>query len=404
MIGSTTLRLVAWREMRERAGSRAFRLSTLFLLVVTLGGSAIAPLGDMLVDSDTGKHLTIVEPSPPGLQYALAQAAERRRIRLTVSAVRDERVARQALVDGSTDAVLLRGDALFFRTGRDESIVAMVSEAATAVRLAAALQDLGLPAAQAEALIQSSSISVGELPRTGRLDGGRLAVSFAVVLLLFAIIMTYGQWVLLGTIQEKSSRVVEVILSAVTARQLLIGKVLGILSLGLAQMAVLALVSGTLAAIMGTIEVPRFTLVSLAVIGVWFPLGLLFYGFAFAAAGALVSRQEDAHNVTLPITLLLVGAYLLSLVVIVGNPDSTAATAISLFPVSAPIAMPARLAVGDVAVWEFVAAIALMLIASWTMINVAARLYTGGILGFGVQVRLADAWRGARGIGQHTGR
>ena len=129
---------------------------------------------------------------------------------------------------------------------------------------------------------------------------------------------------------------------------------------------------------------------------VYVVLGLLLYSFLFAAAGAAVSRQEDAQAVAMPLTLILMAVYLLSLTVVVGNADSGFARVLAIVPFSAPLAVPPRIAVSDPPLWEIAFSIALLLITIPAVINLAGRIYAGAILRTGPRIGLRDAWRSSR--------
>ncbi len=125
----------------------------------------------------------------------------------------------------------------------------------------------------------------------------------------------------------------------------------------------------------------------------WFILGYAFYATAYAAAGSLVSRQEEAQNVAFPLTIVLTAAYLIAAVSIGG--DNAVLRVTSLLPPFAPMTMPLRIAGGDASVVDISVSILLMVGAVYVLIRVAGRVYSGGLLRTGGKVRLRDAWRSA---------
>jgi ABC-2 type transport system permease protein len=131
-----------------------------------------------------------------------------------------------------------------------------------------------------------------------------------------------------------------------------------------------------------------------AVLGglLWFVLGFVFYALIYAAAGSLVSRQEDVAAVIWPIGFLIIGSYF-AFFWVVANPDNPIGAALSVLPPFAPVLMAARIATGDAQAWQVVLAVVLMLAAIVGMNALAARIYSNSVLRIGLRVRLADAWR-----------
>ena len=194
---------------------------------------------------------------------------------------------------------------------------------------------------------------------------------------LFFGISVFGQMVLTGVLEEKASRVVEVLLARIPARALLAGKIAGIGLLGLAQIGVTALAALVAVAAVHSIDVPAVRGPVLAWALAWFVLGYALYATVYGALGSLGSRAEDAQAVAGPVMVVMTVAYFASFVTI-GQPDSTAARAISYFPLTAPMAMPGRIAMGATAWWEPVFAAALTLAAIAGLVRAGrARLHQG---------------------------
>jgi ABC-2 type transport system permease protein len=202
--------------------------------------------------------------------------------------------------------------------------------------------------------------------------------------------------VLLGVLEEKSNRVAEVVLSRVRPIELLAGKVIGIGLLGLAQLLVLAAAAAALVSMIDLADLPNLSEVGLSVIlGVvgWYVLGYAFYAVLYAAAGSLVSRQEDVQGVAWIPMILLVPAYLLAFVAS-QTPDLPIIKIGSMLPALAPLVMPTRYAAGDVALWEVGLAILVTVASTYLVILFAARVYRGGILRTR-RTKLRDAYRRA---------
>jgi ABC-2 type transport system permease protein len=208
------------------------------------------------------------------------------------------------------------------------------------------------------------------------------------LLTLFVVLAFFGQAVAQGVTEEKSSRVVELLLTTLSPRRLLAGKILGIGLLGLALLLVpggAALAAGQLA---GGAGLPSAAPEAIALILLWFILGYVFYSVAFAVVGALVSRQEDLNTAMLPVNAVLIGAFYLAIIVVNTNPNGTIARIAAFLPPFSPMVVPARMVLGDMNGAELAAAIALEVIGTGAMILLAARAYERAILRIGAPVKL----------------
>jgi ABC-2 type transport system permease protein len=201
--------------------------------------------------------------------------------------------------------------------------------------------------------------------------------------------------VITGVVEEKSNRVVELILSAVRARHLLAGKVIGIGLLGLGQLVLVAGLAALLLAF-GVFDVPAALGGDVALVIPWFVLGFALYAVAYAAAGALASRQQNAESAGQPVTYTLLAVYFAGYAALGTDPEGPFAVALTLFPVSAPLVVPARSALVGVPLWQHLAAVALVLAAIWLLVRLAGRVYAHGLLHGGARLDVRSAWRLAR--------
>jgi ABC-2 type transport system permease protein len=197
----------------------------------------------------------------------------------------------------------------------------------------------------------------------------------------------------MGIAGEKASRVIEVILSAVTRNEILTGKVAGLGLLSLAQFGLLAIV-GLIAASAAGVDLPSGGAEAIVLAVVFSLLGFLLYACAYAVTGSLVSRQEDLQSSSMPLTLILVAAYILTQSALAA-PHGALLTALSLIPVTAPIAMPARVAPVDVPLWEIVLAGVLTLVTALLVLRLAAAIYRATVLRMGQRIPLREALREA---------
>jgi ABC-2 type transport system permease protein len=217
-------------------------------------------------------------------------------------------------------------------------------------------------------------------------------VAYAGSLLLLMSLAFYGQWVIGGVVEEKNNRVVELVLSAVRPRHLLAGKVIGIGSLGFAQIALIAgLATALLAA--GVFDAPAELGGDMALVIPWFLLGFALYAVAYAAAGAIASSQQNAETAGQPVTYMLLAAYFAGYVVLSADPEGPLASLLTIFPLTAPLVLPARSALVGVPIREHAVALVLVVGSIFTLVRVAGRIYGFGLLHGGAGLGLRGAWR-----------
>jgi ABC-2 type transport system permease protein len=253
------------------------------------------------------------------------------------------------------------------------------------------LRAAGVESSQVPQIISAPPVTVRGLILPSSDSKARKAIVALGAIMLYLGLAAYGGWVTSGVLEEKSSRVAEVILSAVRSRDLLAGKMIGIGLLGLGQFAAVAL-AGTMAAISVGRHLPSSTPEGIGLIVMWFLLGYAFYCSAFAVAGAASSRQEDAPTVAGPLTLLILLGYFVSLGIQL-HPDSLLARIAPFVPPLAPLAMPARMLLGHPQPWELPASVAIVLMATCGLVRLAGRAYSGNVLRFDRRVTLREVLR-----------
>jgi ABC-2 type transport system permease protein len=193
--------------------------------------------------------------------------------------------------------------------------------------------------------------------------------------------------------EEKSSRVIELLLTSLAPRRLLAGKVLGVGTLGVAQLVAICAAGLITARIAGGEGLPPSAPETIALIVAWFVLGFAFYAVVYAALGALVSRQEDLEATTAPVNLLLIAAYFGANAAI-ANPDGTWAQVAAFLPPLAPMVVPARVVLGDMGALGLVAAVAVEVLATVALVRIAAGIYERSILRIGAPISLRSALGG----------
>jgi ABC-2 type transport system permease protein len=379
MSGRHAITLVATREIRERLRSKAFIASTL-LIVALLAVSAVI---GRLFDPQQTFDYAVTAPAPAGLATALQGAAEpfddaKVKLRTVDSAA----AGRRLLENGDVGALLLLPtDRLVFRKNVDVQVAAVADTAIRAVR-----NELPPEPELTTATLHAPDDEPGD---------AALLVAYAGSLLLFMSLAFYGQWVISGVVEEKNNRVVEVILSAVRPRDLLAGKVIGIGSLGLAQ---LVLVVGFAVGLLvgGVFDAPASLGADVALVVPWFVLGFALYAVAYAVAGALASNQQNAETAAQPVTYALLTVYFGSYIVLAADPEGPLASLLTVFPLTAPLVLPARSALVGVPLWQHGLAILLVVAAIVALVRFAGRVYALGLLHGGSGLGLRSAWRIAR--------
>jgi ABC-2 type transport system permease protein len=383
-------RLVARRDFWVRLRERSFLISTLLNIAV------ISVLVLVRAANATG---------PPTYQLGVVGDAKVRAVAQEAVALGDEggvdvRLvtleadgdARQALEDGSVDAVLSQGRLVGWETIPDV-LRALVQTSAHDALVRETLEAHDASSVEESAATDPHPLEEGVLHQAPPDRSQNAAIAFVGVLLLYGQLFGYGLWVATGVIEEKASRVVEMLLSAIRPRQLLAGKIVGIGTLGLCQLAVIAGFAIALAAITGGLPDRMSAAVWAALIDIgWFVLGFAFYASLFAAAGSLVSRMEELQNVIVPINLTILVSFFIS-VGALQAPNSRIAVIASILPVSSALAMPVRIVLGAATVPQIVLALILLIGSTIVLVPVGARLYEGAVLRTGGRVKLRDAWR-----------
>lgn len=390
---SRRVRLVARREAVERARSRAFKISTAVLLVMGPVMVVLSQIVPGLIEDDP-IQIAFVGNNPAGTVSALAETAAVIDLEYELRDVDSSEEAEEMLDEGEIDAVLVDGERLIFRDESKSEIVFALNEAIRAANLPAQIEALGLTPEDVAPLISPVQLDVRLLDPPDEDESLHPVVALLVIVAMFGAIVLYGQWVLLGVIEEKTSRVAEVLFGAVRPTELMIGKVAGNLFLAMAQMGMGALTGVIALALIGSsVDIPNLAFAGAAVALVAAVMGVVLYAFAYAAAGATVSRPEDATSAAMPIMVVLMLGYVGSAVIVIGKPDSVIAVILSLAPPWSPIAMPARVALGSPAWWEVAIAFGLLAVTIVGMARLAGRIYTGAILQTGPRISLLRAFR-----------
>lgn len=349
--------LVAEREIGSKLRSKAFIISTAILFAIALAGILFAGFASKDVSGTPVAAVGAVATELEGVAG------------LEITPVAD-RAAAEALVEsGEVDA-------------------AVVADASSPVGYII-IADTNVPTSLILTLAQVPPV---ELLNPAQTDAGLrylVAIGFGIVFLMAASL--FGGTIAQSVVEEKQTRVVEILISAIPARSLLAGKVIGNTVLAMGQILGLAAI-----AIIGlTVTGQTALLQGLGAPIVWFAVFFLF-GFIllaslFAAAAAMVSRQEDIGSTTTPLTMLVMAPYML---VILFNDNPLVMSIMSYVPFSAPVGMPMRLFLGEAQWWEPLLSLVILLITCVAAIWVGAKIYENSLLRMGARVKLGEALRG----------
>ena len=379
--------IVARREFVERARDRGFQVSTAITLLLLVGVIVVSAA----FNRPTSFDLVVVGAGSEVLGGEVRVAADALGFEVKVLALPDRAEAERAVDAGDADAALVNGDAIVVRDEPPEQLVGLIQAVSLRERSRQALVAAGLSDDQVDAALLQRPLPVEALEPVDARRSESATVAFVGVLLLYGQLFAYGYWVAAGVVEEKSSRVVEVLLATLRPSHLLRGKILGIGLLGLLQLLLIGLVALFVSNAVGSLEFPSGAIATMGVVLVWFVLGFFFYAGLFAVAGSIVTRQEDLQTTMTPLTILIIASFIIGLSA-TGDPDSTLAVVASLLPFSSPLVMPTRIVLGDAATWEVVASLAISVVSTAALIPIATKVYSRALLRPG-RVRIRQVLR-----------
>lgn len=384
--------LVAGRELHTRLRSKAFLITTAATLVLLIGASLVFKLiggGSDATVGFTRQSAALAQP----FQAVARSIGEN----VEVMTVPSEAAGRDQVADQSIDALVV-GDGenlhVVVKKDLDDNLRNAFNVLAGQVVLNQEIVDLGGDPAQVNSAVANAQVDVEELEEPYPYDPQQLVLGIVAGILIYMSLLLNGQMVAQGVVEEKSSRVVELLLSTIRPWQLMAGKVLGIGLVGLIQMVVIGGVGVLAALALDVLTISVSAAVGTVVwLVVWYLLGFLVYSLVFAALGALVSRQEDVGGVISPALMFVIVGYVIGISVLPSDPDNTLVEVLSIIPVFAPTMMPMRLAMGGVPVWEAVVSVGLVVALIPGLVWLAGKIYANAVMRSGARVKLSDALR-----------
>ena len=377
--------VVALREIVVRMTNRAFLVSTLVTLVFIAGYGAFS----VWQAGRTSTYTVAVEDAEGSRlvgQAATTAHSQDDKVVIEPRVVGDAAAARSVVEAGEADAWLHQGTSGWVLTSNDDVDRALLGPLETAVRTDALTTNAAAAGTTVAVLERGSTLATSQFDGHQSTSGFVKGATFAFALLFFMAAMMFGQQIAASVVEEKQSRLVEILVTAIPVRSLLAGKIVGNSVIALGQVLLFAGVG--LVAVSFTDMSTLLPSLSTAV--VWFVLffavGFFALACLFAVAGALASRTEDLQSTTAPMTTILMLVYVLSF-----GLSGTALQVASFVPIASVVSMPGRILAGDVAWWEPVLALLLMAAFSAATIGLSERIYRRSLL----QTRGRVSWKQA---------
>jgi ABC-2 type transport system permease protein len=416
------------REYLVRVRSKSFIIGTLALMLFAIG-AILLPVLLSRKQPDRPLKVAILD-EVGGLGPEITQRLEEKtpRGRRAFQVVRtldqprpgDEEGLRKELRSqvslGELDGFLvvskdvLRGKAAEFHcqnpsgdSPREDLLVRAVSDAAVARRFT----DRGVRVEKLKDLLQSVGVKFIKVTKEGEFEekGQSFMVAMVMAMVLYVSLIVYGMATMRSVMEEKTSRIVEVLVSSIRPYQLLAGKILGVAAVGFTQYLIWTVTGGLVVgygALMAAAFSPeasfpkvQVSFSALAYLLIFYLVGYFLYASLYAAAGAIVSTEEEAQQVQMPMTLTIATSFILFPLVL-DRPNSMLATVLSLFPFFSPVLMVLRIALQPPPFWQIALSIALMLLTTLGVVKLTARIYRVGILMYGKRPSLRELSRWLR--------
>ena len=408
--------LVARREYLEQIRGRAFRVSTILvpvLFAVIIGVAFLSGRG-----SGVGKHVIVAAPSASLADSIRSQVMSDKNAKTTVDVVAPATPAdRRGLVDKVNSKVVdgllwiditPNGTATASYTSQSSGDIVVTGRLESALNHAIAMERMtarGMKPAEVDDLLKDVKIDTLQVNKAGKevkSNGfGSYLKGYIMALLLSMTTMIYGMNVARSIIQEKTSRIFEVMLAITRPSDMLAGKLIGVGAVGLTQIAIWVLTGAVIAGypaavatLSGTLSI-HVSWVEGILFPIYFVLGYLLYASLFAGLAASCETEQELQMYT-PLAALPIWLSFSLIWLVINDPNSAWSVAASLFPPTAPIIMMLRLGSEVPPVWQFIASIGLMIVSLWIVLAISSRLYRVGILMYGKRATLPELLRWLR--------
>jgi len=379
--GSTAL--VAGREIRETFRRKSFWAIAAVLFV---GAAAAMIVPELLADDSDPRYDVVVVGRDEALDESLRQIASALDLDVRLSHVEQLSTARDRVANDRVDVAVVGGDEprIIAVSGENQRMVAAAREALTSTALVQRLDAEGLTPAQ---ITEATDVPAPRLEEVDEEKAGRTAAAAVISIVLYILLLSLMIQVANGVAVEKSNRISEVLLAIVRPGALLFGKVIGVGVVGIVTLA-----AGALPVIVKIViggDLPDGIGGAIAGSALWFVLGLALYLIIAGSLGALVERQEQSGSVVAPLTFLLIGTY----IVAQSSAESTLGVVLAYFPLTSPLMVPTRIAMGVTTPIELVLS-ALLLVGGIVVAGrVGSTIYARGIVRTGRKLTVREALR-----------
>lgn len=422
------IRLIAGREVKTRVAMRSFRIS-LIVQVLIVALIAMSPvLIARFTSDDSGpvtRHIAVVNETDidalEGIDAGLQVLTTDDDTNYELTAVSSEDEARTMIEDGDVDAAVVVqsvNDELAFtilsESGNPQSTTSQMLIAATnALAVSHQIEQSGLSESEVMDVFAPPVLQItpADPEANGDDEEGigdivNFVIAYASTIIIFIFVVMYGQWIAQGVVEEKASRIMEIMVNAATPRDLLAGKVIGIMITALMQFVPIVLTVGIIASLqtqigslLGVSEDQLFDINFAAIAWssmgwflLYFILGFLLFGALYAGVGSLVSRQEEVSTAVAPMTTVMMIGYFAALLSM-NDPDGTIARVAYLFPGTSVFVAMLRLVVGNPEPWEIAVSLIGLVVAIVLALLMASRLYRIGVLMYGQPPKFSQLFK-----------
>ncbi len=412
--------VVARREFTERVRTKWFLAVTL-LGPIGMIALVVLPVWLGTKQAEEEIHVQVVDDSGRNMSAKLQAAAALLHVEWKFDDVTsqhpDLELLRTRLRDGSIDGFLLvpydymtSGKVTYRGVNASSTMIARTLQGVIDYSLRfERLHEAGVGAVASAEILKPADIQM--LQDMGSAEAqsgsGTFIIGYAVMFILYMAVLLYAVNVLRSVIQEKTSRVVEILVSAVKPRALMLGKILGVGSVGLLQLGIWATIAlllirfrGAVLGLFGfsgagAVSVPSVTAPAMVLVLVYFLLGYFFYASLYAAIGAMTNSEQEAQQAQTPVVLLLI-IPVVCVELVASNPRGGVAELLTLIPFSSPVLMPMRYLLGGAGLGDVLLSLAILLAATAGAVWLAARIYRVGILMYGKRPGLRELARWVR--------
>ena len=376
--------LVAERGLVENLRSRSFKVVTGLILLLSI---AAVTVPQILGGASTTYTMATTGKAPAAVVAALNAAGKSADFTVKYITRGNADAVRRAVRDGDATSGLA-GGTLYTSATDDGTFPILDAQTVVALETSRRLSEAGLSPQQVADL---QSVRPPKQVIVGRADNqGRAGAGFAVGIVLYLALTFAGSAIATTVAMEKSTRISEVLLAVLRPSQMIVGTVIAVGTVTLMQLLVLAAPLAVAVQVTDSIGLPSVAAGDIGLAVAWFALGFTLFAFMFAATAALVDKITEVNSAILPVTMILIVGYMLAVTVVMADPSGGWSVAASIFPLTAPLAMPIRWASGQVPVWQLVLAMALTAATSVLLVWVAASIYRRALVITGRRVKLRE--------------